>query len=129
MGLSRVLVVDDDQESRNLLCEVLSANGYSVEAAEDGAGLWKALSTDDGKAVILVDLRMPGENGLEVLRKLQHKKITCDAILMSSFFTGAERELAQNLGVRAFLEKPFRLSELLRVVSEVATKNSIGISS
>ena len=129
MGLSRVLVVDDDQESRNLLCEVLSANGYSVDVAEDGEGLWKALGTDDGKAVILVDLRMPGENGLEVLRKLQHKKATCDAILMSSFFTGAERELAQKLGVRAFLEKPFRLSELLRVVSEVAAKNSIGISS
>jgi DNA-binding response OmpR family regulator len=129
VGLSRVLVVDDDQESRNLLCEVLSANGYSVDAAEDGEGLWKALGTDDGKAVILVDLRMPGENGLEVLRKLQHKKATCDAILMSSFFTGAERELAQKLGVRAFLEKPFRLSELLRVVSEVAARNPIGISS
>jgi CheY-like chemotaxis protein len=122
-------VVDDDQESRNLLSEVLSANGYPVEVAEDGESLWKALSTDDGKAVILIDLRMPGENGLELLRKLQQKEIACDAILMSSFFTGAERELAQELGVRAFLEKPFRLSELLRVVSELARKNPIGISS
>ena len=121
--------MDDDQESRDLLSEVLSANGYSVEAAEDGAGLWKALSTDDGKAVILIDLRMPGESGLELLRKLKHKKIACDAILMSSFITGAERELAQELGVRAFLEKPFRLSELLRVVGEISTKNPIGISS
>jgi CheY-like chemotaxis protein len=129
VGLSRVLVVDDDQESRNLLSEVLSANGYPVEVAEDGKGLWNALSTDDGKAVILIDLRMPGENGLELLRKLQHKKIAFDAILMSSFFTGAEREIAQELGVRAFLEKPFRLSELLRVVSELARKNPIGISS
>ena len=122
-------MVDDDQESRNLLSEVLSANGYSVEVAEDGEALWKALSTDDGKAVILIDLRMPGENGLELLRKLQHEKIACDAILMSSFFTGAERELAQELGVRSFLEKPFRLSELLRVVSELARTNPIGISS
>ena len=142
-------MVDDDQESRNLLSEVLSANGYPVEVAEDGESLWKALSSDDGKAVILIDLRMPGEhvleevlvgltivhlrmpgeNGLELLRKLQQKEIACDAILMSSFFTGAERELAQELGVRAFLEKPFRLSELLRVVSELARKNPIGISS
>jgi DNA-binding response OmpR family regulator len=129
VGLNRVLVVDDDQESRNLLSEVLSANGYSVEVAEDGEGLWKALRSDDGKAVILIDLRMPGENGLELLRKLQHKKIACDAILMSSFITGAERELARELGVGAFLEKPFRLSELLRVVSELARKNPIGISS
>ncbi|HKT12789.1 MAG TPA: response regulator [Terriglobia bacterium] len=129
MGLNRVLVVDDDQESRDLLSEVLNANGYSVEVAEDGEGLWKALGAGDGKAVILVDLRMPGENGLELIRKLQEKKIACDAILMTSFITGAEHDLARKLGVRAFLEKPFRLSELLRVVSEVAKKNPIGISS
>jgi DNA-binding response OmpR family regulator len=129
VGLNRVLVVDDDQESRNLLSEVLSANGYSVEVAEDGEGLWNALNTDNGKAVILIDLRMPGENGLELLRKLQKEKIACDAILMTSFITGAERELARELGVRAFLEKPFRLSELLRVVNEIARKNPIGISS
>jgi DNA-binding response OmpR family regulator len=129
VGLNRVLVVDDDQESRNLLSEVLSANGYSVEVAEDGEGFWNALNTDNGKAVILIDLRMPGENGLELLRKLQKEKIACDAILMTSFITGAERELARELGVRAFLEKPFRLSELLRVVNEIARKNPIGISS
>ena len=122
-------MVDDDQESRNLLSEVLNSNGYSAEVAEDGEGLWKALSTDDGRAVILIDLRLPGENGLELLRKLQEKKIACDAILMTSFITGSERDLAQELGVRAFLEKPFRLSELLRIVSEVARKNPIGISS
>ena len=129
MASKRVLVVDDDQESRNLLSEVLSANGYSVEVAEDGEGLWKALSPDDCKAVILIDLRMPGENGLDLLRKLHEKKIACEAILMTSFITGAERDVAQELGVKAFLEKPFRLSELLRVVSELATKNPIGISS
>ena len=122
-------MVDDDQESRNLLSEVLNANGYSAEVAEDGEGLWKALSTDDGRAVILIDLRLPGENGLDLLRKLQEKKIACDAILMTSFITGTERDLAQELGVRAFLEKPFRLSEMLRTVSEVARKNPIGISS
>ena len=129
MGLNRVLVVDDDQESRNLLSEVLVGNGYTVEAAEDGEGLWKALSTDGGKAVILIDLRMPGENGLELLRKLQEKKIACDAILMSSFISSAERDRALELGVRAFLEKPFKLSELLRVVNELAGKYPIGISS
>jgi DNA-binding NtrC family response regulator len=129
VGLNRVLVVDDDQESRDLLSEVLMANGYSVEAAEDGEGFWKALSTGDGKAVILIDLRMPGENGLELLRKLQEKKIACDAILMSSFITAAERDRAQELGVSAFLEKPFRLSELLRVVNELARRHPIGISS
>jgi DNA-binding NtrC family response regulator len=127
--LNRVLVVDDDQESRDLLSEVLVTNGYAVEVAEDGDGLWKALSVDEGRAVILIDLRLPGENGLELLRKLQEKKIACDAILMSSFIGAGEREVARERGVRAFLEKPFRISELLDVVSELAGKHPIGISS
>lgn len=129
MGLNRVLVVDDDQESRNLLSEVLGTNGFVVEAAEDGNALWEALGRDGGRAIILIDLRMPGESGLDLLRKLQKRKIACDAILMTSFITGAERELARELGVMAFLEKPFRLAELVRVVSEIASRNPIGISS
>lgn len=127
--MNRVLVVDDDQESRNLLSEVLGANGYSVEVAENGEALWEALKRDGGRAIILIDLRMPGESGLDLLRKLQRRKVPCDAVLMTSFITGAESELAEDLGVRAFLEKPFRLSELLRVVSELARGNPIGISS
>ena len=67
--------MDDDQESRDLLSEVLVTNGYAVEVAEDGNGLWKALGVDEGRAVILIDLRLPGESGLEVLRKLQEKKM------------------------------------------------------
>lgn len=128
--LSRqVLVVDDDQESRNLLSEVLRANGYPVQAVERSEGVWEALSRDNSRAIILIDLRMPGESGLELLRKLRRQKVKCDAILMSSFISGAEKDLARQLGVQAFLEKPFRLSELLRVVGALAAEDPIGISS
>jgi CheY-like chemotaxis protein len=129
VGSKRVLVVDDDQESRNLLSEVLGANGYPVQALEGSEAFWEALSQDSSRAIILVDLRMPGDSGLELLRKLQQRNIKCDAILMTSFLSGTERELAQELGVKGFLEKPFRLSELLRVVGELARKNPIEISS
>jgi DNA-binding NtrC family response regulator len=128
VGSRQVLVVDDDQESRNLLSEVLRANGYSVQAVEGSEAVWEALSRDNGRAIILVDLRMPGESGLELLRKLQRRKVKCDAVLMTSFISGAERDLAQRLGAQGFLEKPFRLSELLRVVGELAAKDPIGIS-
>jgi CheY-like chemotaxis protein len=121
-------VVDDDQESRDLLSEVLGSNGYSVEVAEDGEALWDVLDRDGERAVILIDLRMPGENGLDLLRKLQQRNVACDAILMTSFITGAERQMAQELGVKAFLEKPFRLAELLRVVNEFAKKKSMSTS-
>lgn len=129
MASKRVLVVDDDQESRDLLSEVLGANGYLVQAVEGSEAFWEALNRDGSRAIMLIDLRMPGENGLELLRKLRQRKTKCDAILMSSFISGAERELAQELGVMEFLEKPFRLSELLRIVGKLATQNPIEISS
>ncbi len=129
MGSKRVLVVDDDQESRDLLTEVLGANGYVVQAVEGSEAVWEELERDSSRAIMLIDLRMPGENGLELLRKLRQRKTKCDAILMTSFISGAERELAQELGVQDFLEKPFRLSELLRIVGELATRNPIEISS
>ncbi|MCL5006177.1 MAG: response regulator [Acidobacteria bacterium] len=129
MGSRRVLVVDDDQESRDLLSEVLRANGYPVQAVEGSEAAWDALNRESSRAIILIDLRMPGESGLELLRKLQQQNIKYDAILMSSFISGAERKLAQELGVEGFLEKPFRLSELLRVVGELAARNPIEISS
>ena len=129
MASKRVLVVDDDQESRDLLSEVLGANGYLVQAVEGSEAVWEALSRDSSQAIMLIDLRMPGENGLDILRKLRQRKTKCDAILMTSFISGAERELAQELGVQKFLEKPFRLAELLRIVGELATKNPIEISS
>ena len=130
---TRVLVVDDDQESRELLSEVLEANGYQVKVAEGGSGIWQLLDEDEGCGIILIDLRMPGESGLELLQKLRQRKVNCDAVIMTSFIGNAEKELALELGVKAFLEKPFRLSELLRVVGELATNKpmnkSLGISS
>lgn len=129
MASKRVLVVDDDQESRDLLSEVLGANGYRVQAVEGSAAVWEALDRDSSRAIFLIDLRMPGENGLELLRKLRERKIKGETILMSSFLSGAEKELAQELGVREFLEKPFRLAELLRIVGKLATHNPVEISS
>lgn len=129
MASKRVLVVDDDQESRDLLSEVLGANGYLVQAVEGSAAVWEALNRDNSQAIFLIDLRMPGENGLELLRQLRQRKVKGEAILMSSFLSGAERELAQELGVREFLEKPFRLAELLRIVGKLATHDPIEISS
>lgn len=127
--MSKVLVVDDDQESRNLLCEVLEANGYVVAAVEDGAAARETLTRDGDYRIVIADLRMPRESGLELLRHLRQQRSKCDMILMSSFISGPERELAQELGAHTLLEKPFRLSDLLQVVGKLAGRNPIEISS
>ncbi len=127
--MNKVLVVDDDQESRDLLCEVLEANGYAVEAVADGIQARQALSRDANCRIVIADLRMPNETGLDLLRKLRNENSKHDIILMSSFISGTERKAAKALGAHALLDKPFRLTELLQAVAEVAAKNSIGISS
>ncbi len=125
----KVLVVDDDAESRRLLCEVLEANGYVVDAVEDGLAARETLSRDHEYRIVIADLRMPKETGLELIQNLRRQNSKHEIILMSSFISGAEKKLAKALGVHALLEKPFRLSDLLEKVAELALRNPIGISS
>ncbi|HEX5483918.1 MAG TPA: response regulator [Terriglobia bacterium] len=127
--MTKVLVVDDDKESRDLLFEVLATNGYSVSAAENAGAARALLDQDDGYRIVIADLRMPDGSGLELLKDLRGRNSKQEIILMSSFISGAERELALDLGVDALLEKPFQLSELLEIVAGLAKEKSFGLSS
>ena len=127
--MGRILIVDDDAESRDLLSEVLETNGYpQVEAVADGLAAREALARDDDCPIIIADLHMPNESGLDLLRNLRKQKAKHEIVLMSSFFSATERELARELGASALLDKPFRLSELLQIVSQLSERNPIGIS-
>ena len=127
--MGRILVVDDDPESRDLLREVLEANGYQqVEAVADGLAAREALGRDDDCPIIIADLHMPNESGLDLLRNLRKQNAKHQIVLMSSFISTTERKLARDLGAYALLDKPFRLSELLQVVSQLTERNPIGIS-
>ncbi len=125
----KVLVVDDDKESRELLSEVLTTGGYSVGLVENAEAARATLRREEDYHIVIADLRMPNGSGLDLLKELRREKAKCEVILMSSFISGAERELADELGVDAFLEKPFRLSELLDVVAGLAKERPMRIPS
>ena len=128
MELLKVLIVDDDEESRQLLSEVLEGNGYTVGAVPDGMAAREALGRDGGYRIVIADLHMPKETGLDLLKYLRQQNWNHHLILMSSFISLTEKQLAQELGARALLEKPFRLSELLDVVGELAQSKSMGLA-
>lgn len=128
MNPFKILVADDDQESRDLLSEVLHANGYLVRAVGDGAAAREELGLDGGYRLVIADLRMPRESGLELLRNVRQQKSNQPIILMSSFISDTERRLAQDLGAQGLLEKPFRLTELLQLVEEVVHQGPIPIA-
>lgn len=127
MNPTKVLVVDDDLGSRDLLTEVLAANGYLVAAVADGAAAREELARDGEYGIVIADLRMPNITGLDLLRDLRGRDHGQDLILMSSFLSGSDKQQALELGARALLEKPFRLTELLDVVGDVAERRSVGI--
>jgi DNA-binding response OmpR family regulator len=126
---NKILVVDDDLESRNLLCEVLEANGYVAHAVADGVAARQALRNDLTYRIVIADLQMPKESGLELLRKLRQENSKQAVILMSSFMSDAEMKTAKSLGAQALLEKPFQIKNLLETVAAVAAQNSVGVAS
>ena len=129
MSERRILIVDDDKESRDLLCEVLESNGYAAHAVGSAPAAREVLRRDQGYRIIIADFQMPQESGLELLRKLREENSKHEIILMSSFMSGAEKQAAKALGAHALLDKPFQIKELLQVVADLAAPNSIGISS
>lgn len=123
--MNKILVVDDDQESRDLICEVLEANGYTALAVADGLAARETLNRDPEYRIVIADLQMPLESGLELLRKLRQQKSQHEIILMSSFMSSAEKTAAKALGVHALLDKPFQITELLETVAALAASSSV----
>src|SRR5262249_49498528 len=97
-----------------------------VGAVADGVAAREALRQDRRYRIVIADLHMPNENGLQLLQHLREQNSKHGIVLMSSFASSSERELAHDLGAHALLEKPFRLSELLELVAGLAQKSPIG---
>ena len=70
-GSKKILVADDESIVRESLADWLTGHGYQVVTAEDGATALKMITEDDGLGVVVLDVRMPGKDGLEVLEKAQ----------------------------------------------------------
>ena len=125
----RVLVGDDDVEMRRLLGDVLRKDGHAVVLAEDGVQAFRKILVDPASPsgfndepvdVIVLDIRMPGCTGLEVLESLQSAGREVPVILITAFADEQTRRTARRLGAAAFLSKPFNMELFREAVREVA---------
>ena len=112
---ARVLVVDDDGDIRELVNARLTSEGYDVHVAASGVELLRAIESInaqrwplDGVDLILLDNRMPGMTGLEMVRRLRVAHWQTPAILMTAFPESATRTEAAAIGAQ-ILPKPFSL--------------------
>ena len=112
----RILVVDDDPAVLELLGKSLQLSDYEVDLCGDGpSGLERMSNTDYD--LLIVDLKMPGMDGLSVIREARRRNLELPVIVVTGFSTEANAIEAINLGVSGYLTKPFRIPRLLNVTA------------
>jgi excisionase family DNA binding protein len=111
-GRPRVLVADDESSIRELLSKTLALAEYEVETAPDGRAALDRLRL--GRYDLLIaDLKMPGLDGLTLIREARRLKADLPVIIITGFSTESSAIEAVNLGVSGYLTKPFRVPQVL----------------
>ena len=118
MGGETVLVVEDHRENIvHLVNNVLKPGGYNVITAMDGRlGLKRILS--DNPDLVILDLNMPGMDGLEVLDSLQKRQVDTPVILTTFYGSEQVAEQALRLGAAAYVVKPYQRDEMMRAIDK-----------
>ena len=120
----RILVVDDEVNARTALAELLKDEGFDVEMAADA---FKALGKYESFAphVVLTDLKMPGMDGIELVKKLRAYEDPCDVIVMTAFGAVETAVEAMRAGASDYLTKPLNFDELLIVLTKVLENSQL----
>ena len=110
--MAAILVVDDDASIRRMLVRALAAEGYSVEAVGDGGAALASIEKSLPDALVL-DVAMPGLDGLAVSRRLRGKGLAVPVLLLTARDSVADRVKGLDAGADDYLVKPFATEELL----------------
>jgi two-component system, OmpR family, phosphate regulon response regulator OmpR len=114
----KILVVDDDARIRDLLRRYLTQEGFEVIVAEDGKALSKILMRDAVDLIVL-DLMLPGEDGLSICRRLRNNKDHTPVIMLTAKGEDVDRIVGLEVGADDYLGKPFNPRELLARIHAV----------
>jgi excisionase family DNA binding protein len=109
---ARVLVVDDEASIRELLSKTLALAEYEVDTAPDGRAAIERLRLGSYD-LLIADLKMPGLDGLALIREAKRLKADLPVIIITGFSTESSAIEAVNLGVAGYLTKPFRVPQVL----------------
>lgn len=116
---TRLLVVDDDLDTCANLADILSDIGYDVQTAADAKAALRSLDANVFD-IVLLDLKLPGMDGLQLYRELKRRSASTVAILITGFADAETRQRAEQLGVWRILPKPVDVPALLPLISEAA---------
>jgi two-component system phosphate regulon response regulator OmpR len=114
----RLLVVDDDPKLRDLLNRYLTAQQFDVGLAIDGASMNRLLQKETWDLIIL-DLMLPGEDGLSIMRRLRGANVRIPVIILTAKGDDVDRIVGLEMGADDYLPKPFNPRELLARINAV----------
>ena len=117
---AKVLLVDDEREFVQTLSERLQLRSMGAAVAYDGESALDLVRNDDPE-VMIIDLKMPGVDGMEVLKKVNETRPEIEVIVLTGHGSGVDREKCMELGAFAYLQKPVdidKLSEMLKQAHE-----------
>jgi len=117
---AKVLLVDDEREFVQTLSERLQLRSMGAAVAYDGESALDLVRNDDPE-VMIIDLKMPGVDGMEVLKKVNETRPEIEVIVLTGHGSGVDRERCMELGAFAYLQKPVdidKLSEILKQAHE-----------
>ena len=120
--LKKILMVDDDVRMRDLLQRYLGEQGFSVKTASDAAGMDEALSQEQPDLLVL-DLMLPGEDGLAICRRLRATGIDMPIIMLTARGDEIDRIIGLEMGADDYLPKPFNPRELLARINAVMRRH------
>ena len=120
----RVLVADDEKGIRDSVAEYLRLDAIEVVTAENGLSALRLLNEEDFD-VLVMDLKMPGATGIEVLRKLDETGIEIPVIMISAYGDVEDAVEAMKLGAEDYLVKPFETEELKLKTVKAGERNSL----
>jgi two-component system, OmpR family, response regulator len=118
----RVLVVEDERKTASFVRKALQAEGFAVDVCRDGNDALAAASTTSFDGIVL-DIMLPGRDGLSVLRQLRERKNATPVLLLSARGELTERVEGLNTGADDYLPKPFELVELVARVRALTRRS------
>jgi DNA-binding response OmpR family regulator len=119
----RVLVVEDEKKTASFVRKALQGEGFAVDVCHDGEAALAAAATTPFDVLVL-DIMLPGRDGLSVLRQLRERKNTTPVLLLSARGEVNERVEGLNAGADDYLPKPFELAELVARVRALTRRNT-----
>jgi two-component system response regulator MprA len=123
----KILVVDDERAVRESLRRALELEGYEIELAEDGRAALSRLETEEGQPdAVILDVLMPGVDGLEVCRRLRRTGIRVPVLMLTARDEVENRVAGLDAGADDYVTKPFALEELLARVRALLRRTTDG---